>query len=48
MIEMIKELFKKGFAYENNKHVYFEVKKFSDYGKLSNKKARGFDSWIKE
>ena len=38
MIEMIGDLLKKGFAYENNKHVYFEVKKFSDYGKLSNKK----------
>ena len=38
MIKMISELIKKGFAYENNKHVYFEVKKFYDYGKLSNKK----------
>ena len=38
MIEMISELIKKGFAYENKKHVYFEVKKFKDYGKLSNKK----------
>lgn len=38
MIEMISELIKKGFAYENNHHVYFEVKKFDDYGKLSNKK----------
>ena len=38
MIEMISQLIKKGFAYENNKHVYFEVKKFNDYGKLSNKK----------
>ena len=38
MIKMISELIKKGFAYENNNHVYFEVKKFSDYGKLSNKK----------
>ena len=38
MIVMISELIKKGFAYENNKHVYFEVKKFDDYGKLSNKK----------
>ena len=37
MIKMINELLKKGYAYENNKHVYFEVKKFSDYGKLSNK-----------
>jgi len=38
MIEMISKLIKKGFAYENNKHVYFEVKKFDDYGQLSNKK----------
>ena len=38
MIEMISELIKKGFAYENNQHVYFEVKKFDGYGKLSNKK----------
>ena len=38
MIVMIYELIKKGFAYENNKHVYFEVKKFEDYGQLSNKK----------
>ncbi len=37
MIEMINDLLKKGFAYENKKHVYFEVKKFFDYGKLSNK-----------
>ena len=38
MIEMINGLLKKGVAYEKNKHVYFEVKKFSDYGMLSNKK----------
>ena len=38
MIKMINDLLIKGFAYENKKHVYFEVKKFSDYGKLSNKK----------
>jgi cysteinyl-tRNA synthetase len=38
MIEMISRLIKKGFAYEKNNHVYFEVKKFSDYGQLSNKK----------
>ncbi len=37
MIEMINDLMKKGYAYENKSHVYFEVKKFSDYGKLSNK-----------
>jgi cysteinyl-tRNA synthetase len=38
MIEMVSELLKKGYAYENKYHVYFEVKKFDDYGKLSNKK----------
>ena len=38
MIKMISVLIKKKFAYENNNHVYFEVKKFDDYGKLSNKK----------
>ena len=38
MIKMISKLINKGFAYENNSHVYFEVNKFKDYGKLSNKK----------
>ena len=37
MIEMISNLISKSFAYEKNNHVYFEVKKFNDYGKLSNK-----------
>ncbi len=37
MIEMINKLIKDGYAYLNNQHVYFEVKKFKDYGKLSNK-----------
>ena len=37
MIKMIEELIEKKFAYINNNHVYFEVKKFKDYGKLSNK-----------
>jgi len=38
MIEMISSLITKDFAYEKNNHVYFEVNKFKDYGKLSNKK----------
>ncbi|MBD1157988.1 cysteine--tRNA ligase [Pelagibacterales bacterium SAG-MED17] len=38
MIEMISGLMEKGFAYESKNHIYFEVKKFNDYGKLSNKK----------
>ena len=37
MIEMISELINKGYAYSQNHHVYFEVKKFNEYGKLSNK-----------
>ncbi len=37
MIEMISKLIQNGYAYLNNQHVYFEVKKFKDYGKLSNK-----------
>ena len=38
MIKMVSELIAKGFAYESNNHIYFQVNKFSDYGKLSNKK----------
>ena len=37
MIEMISELINKGYAYSQNNHVYFEVNKFNEYGKLSNK-----------
>ena len=37
MIKMCEELIKKNYAYVKNNHVYFEVKKFKDYGKLSNK-----------
>ena len=42
MINMIENLINKGFAYESNKNVYFEVRKFEDYGKLSNKKIEVF------
>jgi len=38
MIKMISDLIVKNFAYINNNHVYFQVNKFNDYGKLSNKK----------
>ncbi len=37
MIEMIDKLIKNNNAYESNQHVYFDVNKFKDYGKLSNK-----------
>lgn len=38
MIDFIERLIKKGFAYESNGSVYFSVKEFSDYGKLSGRK----------
>ena len=38
MIKMIEDLINKKFAYESEKHVYFKVKNYKDYGKLSNKK----------
>jgi len=34
-IELVKTLLKKGYAYEVNGSVYFDVSKFEDYGKLS-------------
>ncbi len=34
-IELTKKLIEKGYAYEANGSVYFDVRKFSDYGKLS-------------
>ena len=37
MIEMIKSLILKEFAYESGGHVYFSVTSFKKYGKLSNK-----------
>ena len=37
MIDMISSLIKKNFAYENNRHVYFSVSSFKNYGRLSNK-----------
>ena len=35
IVSQIERLVKKGYAYESNGSVYFEVKKFKDYGKLS-------------
>ena len=37
MIEMTSSLISKGYAYENQGHVYFAVNSFKDYGRLSNK-----------
>lgn len=38
IIELVKKLVNKGYAYESQGDVYFEVSKFSEYGKLSKKK----------
>ena len=38
VIEIIQKLIDNGFAYEKDGDVYFEVKKYKDYGKLSNQK----------
>ena len=38
IIEIIQKLLDNGFAYEKDGDVYFEVKKYKDYGKLSNQK----------
>lgn len=37
MIEMIRTLIDKGFAYEKNGTVYYRTRKFAEYGKLSHK-----------
>jgi cysteinyl-tRNA synthetase len=36
MVEMIRGLLEKGYAYRKNGSVYFSIAKFPDYGKLSN------------
>ena len=38
MVELTAKLIEKKFAYIENRHVYFEVSKYKDYGSLSNKK----------
>lgn len=38
MVKMVEELVQKGFAYATDDGIYFEVKKFRNYGKLSGQK----------
>jgi cysteinyl-tRNA synthetase len=38
-IELVKKLIEKGYAYEANGSVYFDVSKFAEYGKLSGRKV---------
>ena len=44
MIDMIQTLIEKGFAYEVNGTVYFRVKNFKEYGKLSHKNLEDLQS----
>ena len=46
MIEIIKKLLEKGFAYESTGNVYFEVKKFKEYGKLSGNTLEKMDQLL--
>ena len=39
IIDLIETLVEKGYAYESNGSVYFDVTKFADYGKLSNQQV---------
>ncbi len=39
IIELVKKLVEKGYAYESDGDVYFSVEKFRDYGKLSHRKT---------
>jgi len=47
MIEMISMLLKKGLAYETDGTIYFDVKKFKDYGKLSGNTLDKMDKLLK-
>jgi cysteinyl-tRNA synthetase len=44
MIELIKNLLEKNYAYITLNGIYFEVKKFSQYGKLSKKTSESIES----
>ncbi len=47
MIEMIKTLIDKGFAYEKNGTVYFRTRRFDGYGKLSKKNIDDLEAGIR-
>lgn len=46
-IEMVSVLIDKGYAYEINGSVYFDISKFSDYGKLSGKKLDELETGVR-
>ncbi len=47
MVEMVKGLLKKGYAYEKEGSYYFSIAKFSDYGKLSKIKLEDLKAGVR-
>ena len=47
MVQVTETLVAKGFAYEVEGNVYFEVSKFGDYGKLSRQRAEGLEEGVR-
>jgi len=39
MIELVKTLLEKGYAYQTDENVYFDISKFKEYGKLTSRKV---------
>jgi cysteinyl-tRNA synthetase len=46
-IELVKKLLDKGFAYEANGSVYFDISKFEDYGKLSGRNIEEMQAGVR-
>jgi len=46
-IDMIQVLIEKGLAYESEGNVYFDVRKFPDYGKLSGRKIEELEAGVR-
>ena len=46
-IEMVTKLIEGGYAYDVNGSVYFDISKFSDYGKLSGKKLEDLEEGVR-
>ncbi|MFQ5583743.1 MAG: cysteine--tRNA ligase, partial [Calditrichia bacterium] len=46
-IELIKRLIEKGYAYEVNGSVYYDVSKFPEYGKLSGRKTEELEAGVR-
>ena len=47
MVQLTEALIAKGFAYEVDGNVYFEVAKFHEYGKLSRQRAEGLEEGVR-